>query len=93
MKRLTEAAGRDFAALTISYQAPLYDTGIPLSDGSRRPFSGAPEQIAADIRTFAGIGLHELIFDFRGNAIDDSIARLQRFAAEVISLVGEQPCH
>src|SRR3981189_2860492 len=29
LKRMTEAEGRDFAALTISYKAPLYDTGIP----------------------------------------------------------------
>ena len=76
LKQLTEAQGRDFSALTISYKAPLYDTGIPLSDGSRRPFSGAPEQIAADIRTFAGIGVHELIFDFRGRSIAESIERL-----------------
>ena len=38
----------DFSALTISYKAPLYDTGIPSPDGSRRPFSGAPEEIAGD---------------------------------------------
>jgi probable F420-dependent oxidoreductase len=37
LKRLTEAEGRDFSALTISYKAPLYDTGIPPPDGSRRP--------------------------------------------------------
>jgi hypothetical protein len=33
LKRLTEAEGRDFLALTISYKAPLYDTGIPSPDG------------------------------------------------------------
>ncbi len=31
----------------------------------------------------------ELILDFRGESITESIARLQRFAAEVIPLVGE----
>ena len=40
LKQLTEAEGRGFSALTISYKAPLYDTGIPSPDGSRRPFSG-----------------------------------------------------
>ena len=44
LKQLTEAEGPDFSALTISYKAPLYDTGIPSPDGSRRPFSGAPER-------------------------------------------------
>src|SRR6476661_8469431 len=73
LKRLTEAEGRDFLALTISYKAPLYDTGIPSPDGSRRPFSGEADEIAEDIGTFAGIGVHELIFDFRGRSITESI--------------------
>jgi alkanesulfonate monooxygenase SsuD/methylene tetrahydromethanopterin reductase-like flavin-dependent oxidoreductase (luciferase family) len=88
LKRLSEAEGRDFSELTISYKAPLYDTGIPSPDGSRRAFSGDPDDIAGDIRTFAAMGVHELIFDFRGQSIAESIERLQRFAAEVIPLVG-----
>jgi hypothetical protein len=87
LKRLTEAEGRDFGALTISYKAPLYDTGIPSPDGSRRPFSGDPDDIASDIRTFAALGVHELIFDFRGESIAESVERLQRFAAEVVPLI------
>jgi len=87
LRQLTDADGRDFSALTISYKAPLYDAGIPSLDGSRRPFSGNPEEIAGDIRTFAVIGVHELIFDFRGQSIAESIERLQRFAAEVIPRV------
>jgi probable F420-dependent oxidoreductase len=86
LKRLTEAQGRDFSAIEISYKAPLYDTDIPSPDGSRRPFSGAADDIAGDIRTFAAIGVHELIFDFRGKSIAESIERLQRFAAEVMPL-------
>jgi probable F420-dependent oxidoreductase len=87
LKWLTEAEGRDFSALTISYKAPLYDTGIPSPDGSRRPFSGMPEEIAGDIRSFAAIGVHELVFDCRGQSIAESIERLQWFAADVIPLV------
>ena len=87
LKRLTEAEGRDFSALTISYKTPLYDTGIPSPDGSRRPFSGEPEQIAGDIRNFAAIGVHELIFDCRGQSIAESIERLQWLATDVIPLV------
>jgi alkanesulfonate monooxygenase SsuD/methylene tetrahydromethanopterin reductase-like flavin-dependent oxidoreductase (luciferase family) len=29
LKQMTAAEGRDFAKLTISYKAPLYDTGVP----------------------------------------------------------------
>jgi hypothetical protein len=84
LKQPTAAEGRDFSALTISYKAPLYDAGIPSPDGSRRPFSGKPEEIAADVRTFAAIGVHELIFDCRGQSITESIERLQWFATDVI---------
>jgi len=87
LKRLTEAEGRDFSALTFSYKAPLYDTGIPSPDGSRRPFSGTPDEIAGDIQTFAAIGVHELIFDCRGQSIAESIERLQWFATDVTPLV------
>ena len=77
LKQLTEAEGRDFWALTIYYKAPLYDTGIPSPHGSRRPFSGPPDEIAADIRNFAAIGVHELILDCRGRSISESVERLQ----------------
>ena len=89
LKTLTEAEGRDFSAITVSYKAPLYDSSVPDRDGSRRSFSGLPDEIAGDIRTFAAIGVHELIFDFRGSSIAESIERLQHFAAEVIPLVGD----
>ncbi|HEV2098032.1 MAG TPA: LLM class F420-dependent oxidoreductase [Stellaceae bacterium] len=88
LKRLTDAEGRDFSALTISYKAALYDVGIPSPDGSRRPFSGRAAEIADDIRIFAAIGVHELIFDFRGQSIAESVERLQQFAAEVMPLAG-----
>jgi probable F420-dependent oxidoreductase len=89
LKRLTEAEGRDFSMLTISYKAPLYDTGIQLPDGLRRPFSGNPHEIANDIRAFAALGVHELIFDFRGQSIAASVERLQHFAAEIRPLAGD----
>jgi probable F420-dependent oxidoreductase len=87
LKRLTEAEGRDFSALTISYKAPLYDAAVPDRDGARRSFSGTPQEIAADIRAFARIGVHELIFDFRARSIPESLEALQRFAAQVMPLV------
>jgi probable F420-dependent oxidoreductase len=88
LKRLTEAEGRDFSALTISYKAPLYDVALPGPDGGRRPFSGTAEQVAGDIRAFAAIGVDELIFDFRGESLAESLERMERFAAEVRPLVG-----
>jgi len=51
------------------------------------PFSGEPEEIAGDIRSFAAIGVQELIFDCRGQSITESIERLQWFATDVTPLV------
>lgn len=88
LRRLTEAAGRDFSALTISYKAPLYDMALPGPDGARKPFSGEPGQIAEDIQAFAAIGVHELVFDFRGDTLAGSLARLECFARDVMPRVG-----
>jgi probable F420-dependent oxidoreductase len=87
LHRLTIAEGRDPAALTISFKAPLYDaalTGAALDpDGrERRPFSGTCEQIAADIAAYAALGVSEVILDFRGERLDESLERMDRFASE-----------
>ncbi len=89
LKRLCDAEGRDFSALAISYKAPLYDTGVTDRDSTRRSFSGSAQEIAADIRAFAAIGVHELIFDFRGGSQSQAVEGLQRFAAEVMPLAGD----
>ena len=82
MKRLTEAEGRDFTALTISYKAPLYDAGQGVDGGrERRPFSGSPQAIADDIGAFAALGVSELIFDFRSETLAESLDRMERAAA------------
>ncbi|HLG49793.1 MAG TPA: LLM class F420-dependent oxidoreductase [Reyranella sp.] len=87
LKRLSEAEGRDFAQLHISYKAPIYDAGVPDRSGNRRSFTGTPEQIADDVRAFGKTGVHELIFDFRGQSMAESVERLQRFAEEVKPIV------
>ena len=69
-------------------------TGIPDRDGTRRSFSGNADDIAGDIRKLRRdrIGVHELnLFDFQlgSSTIAESIEHLQRFAAEVMPLVGD----
>jgi probable F420-dependent oxidoreductase len=81
LRRLTEAEGRDFGALTISYKAPVYDVDRPVTPGvARRPFTGGAEQVRGDIETFARLGVSELIFDFRSERLADSLERMERFA-------------
>ena len=65
----------------------LASLGVPDRSGNRRSFTGTPEQIADDVRAFGKIGVHELIFDFRGQSMAESVERLQRFAEEVKPIV------
>jgi probable F420-dependent oxidoreductase len=80
--RLTEKEGRDPSRLTISYKAPVYDTAV-VDAGGRRPFSGGPEQILEDVETYARLGVSELVVDFRGDRIEESLEHMERFAALV----------
>jgi probable F420-dependent oxidoreductase len=88
LKQLTEAAGRDFDALTLSYKAPLYDVtqsgAVEKQVGmERRPFSGTTEQVVADIMAFAQVGVSELIFDFRSETLSESLQRMEHFATVI----------
>ena len=85
---MTEAEGRDFSALDHFLQgAAVRHRAFRIATAPAAASPAAPDEIAGDIRSFAAIGVHELIFDFRGESIADSIERLQRFAAEVMPLV------
>jgi probable F420-dependent oxidoreductase len=88
LRRLTEAEGRDPGTLTIAYKAPLYDVELGGEAGSRRPFSGPDDQVRDDIATYAALGVHELIFDFRSEEVARSLERMERFA-KLTGLGGE----
>ena len=86
LKRLTEAAGRDPEALTISYKAPLYDVSLTTESQSgleRRPFSGTTGQVIEDIATYTRLGVSELIFDFRSESLSESLERMEHFATVI----------
>ncbi|MDP6708645.1 MAG: TIGR03619 family F420-dependent LLM class oxidoreductase [Alphaproteobacteria bacterium] len=85
LKRLTEAEGRDFEALTISFKAPVYDRGAAPAGTDRRPFTGPAGQIAEDVATYESLGVSELIFDFRSDSLAESLERMEKFAADVIA--------
>ena len=87
--RLTEAEKRDPSKLTISFKAPLYDTGQGVDGGAEwRPFAGGPQAIVDDIATYARLGVSELIFDFRSESLAESLERMERFAPLVRQTAG-----
>jgi probable F420-dependent oxidoreductase len=83
LHRLCEGERRDFATLTISLKAPLYDEGKALAGVARRPFAGTREQVVDDIGTYGRLGVSELIFDFRSENLGASLERMERFATEI----------
>lgn len=94
LRQLTAAAGRDYNALTISYKAPLYDVtqsgALAQQVGlERRPFAGTTAQVVEDIHTYARLGVSELIFDFRGETLSESLERMEHFATVIKPAAGD----
>jgi probable F420-dependent oxidoreductase len=88
LKELTEAEGRDFNALTISYKAPFYDGGQVPDGETRRLFTGGANAALDDIAEMAELGVHELVFDFRGETIEASLTGMRDFAETVLAQAG-----
>lgn len=89
LKEMTEANGRDFDKITISYKAPFYDGGIPPEGEERRLFTGGKAAALDDIAEMAEIGVHELVFDFRADSLDSSLAAMRGFAEDIMSNVAQ----
>ena len=89
VRRHAEAAGRDPAALDFAYSAGWYDDreARKLPDGSRLCFTGTPEQIAGDIRSFQALGVRHMTLGLMGPTLEETLERLERFATDVRPLV------
>ena len=84
LKQMTEAEGRNFDDITLSFKAPFYDSGAAPASGERRPFSGCNDEIIADIHIYADLGISDLIFDFRSDTLAESLDRMERFAEDIM---------
>jgi probable F420-dependent oxidoreductase len=86
LRRLLEAEGRDPATVVVSLKAPLYDVSPSAERQAgleRRPFSGSPAQVVEDIASYGQLGVGELIFDFRSEALAESLERMGHFASVI----------
>ena len=79
-----EKAGRDPSQLQVSVKAPLYDSNN--SDGSRRRFTGSPDEVRQDVQTYADVGVTHLIFDFRTADPHQTEDRMAQFSEEVMAV-------
>jgi hypothetical protein len=84
LRRLAAAAGRDFSALTILRQGAASSRLCAGSGPRATRLFGLARRHRRRRKVFAVIGVREPLFDFRGQSIEEGIARPRRFAAEVM---------
>jgi probable F420-dependent oxidoreductase len=82
-------AGRDPGSIALSYWAAWYKEGetLKLDDGQRRAFTGSDADVARDIAAFRALGVSALLFNFARPTLAESLAAMERFAAQVMPLV------
>jgi probable F420-dependent oxidoreductase len=85
LRKMTEAAGRDPAAVGVVYRVKRHGfASPPASDGNRRLFSGSIDDVLGDIHALRGIGVTALDFDFEGLDAAKAVDDMQRFQREVM---------
>ena len=81
-----ESSGRNPNELDIAMKTPLYDSSSS-GGGQRRRFSGTNEEVLQDIQTYSDIGTTHIIFDIRGEHLNQALERLDWFAIDIMSNV------
>ena len=80
LRDLAAAAGRDPAAIAISFKAPLKLEEVA---GTRPPLAGSPAQIVEDLQAYVAAGVQHFVLDFSVPAVPQMLEVLERFATEV----------
>ena len=78
-----DKVGRDVTELEVQLRIDL-GLGDEISGDSRHPMQGSPEQVVADIRAYAEVGVTEMIVSLSTNDTDLISSVIERYAAEVI---------
>lgn len=86
---LAVAAGRDPAAITISFKAPLRFEDV--ASAPRTALSGSPPQIVEDCRAYVAVGVQHFVLDFSVTTVPAMLEVLERFAADVRPRVLDPP--
>ena len=86
LHHFAESAGRNPQHLDVAMKTPLYDSSNS-GDGRRRRFSGANDEILQDIQSYSDIGTTHIIFDIRGDDLNQALERLDWFASDIMANV------
>ena len=85
-----ERAGRDPDSIDLAYS--VAGTAIPASSAQpteRRPFTGAPSDVASDIASFREVGVRHMRIGLEADRLSEMLDNLEAFAADVMPLVPE----
>jgi probable F420-dependent oxidoreductase len=88
VKRACAAAGRDPTTLGVALLVQgFFEWGdYKTSDGSaRRLFTGSSADMAADAAALSSVGVGHVAIRLGGNTVQECVARIDRFGAEVIA--------
>ncbi len=85
LRRCAEEADRDPSTIGLAYSASwLNDREAQLlPNGERRLLTGNPDQVAGDITAFAEIGVRYFMFNFQSDTLEETLARMERFATTI----------
>jgi len=85
LRDMADAAGRDPAAITISFKAPVKFEDNP---GTTRPLlSGSPQHLIEDLNAYVSAGVQHFVLDFSVATVPEMRDVLERLAADVVSKV------
>ena len=88
LQKATGKAGRDPEAVQVCFSTDLsFSNGA--SSNNRRLFTGSAEEIAADIRTYQGLGVKYFLFSFRTGTLGEIMESVERLSREVKPLVSD----
>ena len=91
VRAFAEEAARDPDEIEFALVCELYyeREARMWQDGSRIPFTGRAHKIAGDVMRYREAGLGTLVIDFLALNLEDTFARMEFFAAEVMPLVDD----
>ncbi len=91
LRAQAEQNGRDPLSIDLSYWANWYreNQTITTDDGMRHLMTGNADAIAEDIARLGEAGVRHCLFNFQRNTLEESIAAMERFAADVMPKVAK----
>jgi probable F420-dependent oxidoreductase len=90
LHQVAEQNGRDPKSIGLAFYAGWFDEAntLRLDGGERHILSGTPAEIADDIAGLAGLGVTDLVLNFQRATLEQSLASMQHFCAEIRPLIG-----